>query len=141
MYVQIYLFTCVRMYVRVSDSAFDSIAKEYGASSPAEINLIKTEVSTLEYMFLSYSSLSSIVFYCFLVLLSLFSFLSFLSTSFLFPFLHNLRIPLPSILFPLFLHLHFHFIQIKSVSASLKVIESSMTRSITNVPQSIFRFI
>ena len=35
-----------RMYVRAcSDSAFDSIAKEYGASSPAEINLIKTEVS------------------------------------------------------------------------------------------------
>ena len=30
--------------VRFSDSAFDSIAKEYGASSPAEINLIKTEV-------------------------------------------------------------------------------------------------
>jgi hypothetical protein len=32
-------------YVRYSDKAFESIAKEYGASSPKEINLIKTEVS------------------------------------------------------------------------------------------------
>ena len=38
----------VRMYVRVSDKAFESVAKEYGASSPTEINLIKTEVSTDE---------------------------------------------------------------------------------------------
>ena len=51
MYVHVHAHVCFNVctYVCCSDKAFESIAKEYGASSPKEISLIKTEVSKYGY--------------------------------------------------------------------------------------------
>jgi hypothetical protein len=46
MYVHVHVRFNACTHVRYSDKAFESIAKEYGASSPKEISLIKTEVNT-----------------------------------------------------------------------------------------------